>query len=177
MVPFDVFDLVVRQNGADPVEKEIALDGQGHVQHHQLASEDLVLAAQRPVRVRAEDVAVRVDHFRLEPDSEFHALRADMPDERGKAVGVFSRVHLPVRKCPRIVVPAAEPAIIQHEPFGSETGGTGCDLLQLRQVVVEIDRFPAIEMNRTGTDWIREMHNPVPEVTLKRDRTTVDSVI
>ena len=73
-----------------------------------------------------------------------------MVDQRAEPVGVFPRIDLPVGQRTGVVVAGAEPAVVEHETLGAKGGGLGGDVLEHRQLVVEIDRFPAIVMHRAA---------------------------
>ncbi len=131
VVPFDVVDVVLRQDRGHAVVDEVADLGQGHVQGLLLAAQGLILGPERPVGMGAVDVAVRVDHLGLEPDAEGHALGLHMVDQRTEAIGIFARVDCPVRQAAGVVVAVAEPAVVEDEAFRAQFGGAGGNVLQI----------------------------------------------
>ena len=97
-----------------------------------------------------------------------------MVDQWPQAVGVLASIHVPIRQGLGVVIAIAEPAVIQNEPFGPQIGRNGGDLFQFIQLVVEIDCFPAIVMDRarnpsSGNDLI-------PRLPLETDRCAVETV-
>jgi hypothetical protein len=106
-VPLDERDVVIAQQRVEVIEHVCVRTGMGDVQHQLLATEHRVVAGrrQRPLRVRAEQVAVRVDHLRLDPDPELHPERADVVDQRGETRRVHLGRHRPVTE-PTMVVAA-----------------------------------------------------------------------
>jgi len=74
-VPFDVGDVIVGQQPVDPVDDVLLYLRFRHVQNELVAA--LRARARRemddPVRMLAVELAVRVDHLRLDPESEVHA--------------------------------------------------------------------------------------------------------
>src|SRR5947208_3164693 len=76
VVPLDELDrAMVAQQRAQLIEDERANVAPGEVQDQLVAAIDRLTAfgVVRPVGVRAEEVAVGVDHFGLDPDAEAHA--------------------------------------------------------------------------------------------------------
>ena len=102
---------------------------------------------QAPVRVGAVEVAVRAHHLRLHPEAEVHAEAAHGVDERCEPLREALGVGLPVAEAARVVAPAAEPAVVEHEAFDAEGGGVAGEPLQRREVLPETDRFPGVEMH------------------------------
>ena len=174
MVPLDVVDVVPAEDVGHPVEEVVAHLRQAHVQHQLLAAHDLIVRAKYPVGMRPEEIGVAVDHLGFEPEAEGHAQAPDMLDQRGQPIRIFARIHGPITQRARVIVARAEPAVIQHEALRAKVGGTAGDLFQFLGIVVEINRFPTVVVNRARPIGVREFHDPVPQMPLERDRAAVD---
>ena len=144
MVPFDVVDVVSRQDRIYAFKEKIADLWQGHVECFLIAPKRLVIGAQRPIGVEAVTLAVGVDHLGFEPDAKAHAKPLDMVDQGTQSVGVFAGVDLPIGERARVIVALAKPAVVKDKTLRADGGGAGCDVLEYGQRVVEIHRFPAI---------------------------------
>ena len=82
MIPFQVANIIGLKQGGDAVIK-IGDDLLAReVEHHLLASKQLVFRPQDPIGMGAKEVAVRVHHFRLNPKTELHAQRCDVINQR-----------------------------------------------------------------------------------------------
>ena len=128
MVPLHVVDGVLREHRVDPVEEVVDDLGTRQV-------EDLLVAVQQrrprlagrqdPLRVRAEEVGVRVDHLRLEPEPELHAQPSHVLDERVQPVGPHLLVDHPVAEAGGVVAAVVEPAVVEHEPLHAHARARG----------------------------------------------------
>ena len=73
MIPFQVANVIGLKQGGDAVIK-IGDDLHAReVEHHLLASKQLVFRPQDPIGMGAKEVAVEVHHFWLNPKTELHA--------------------------------------------------------------------------------------------------------
>ena len=89
VIPLDVVDGAGIQNLRNLRNNVIAYGRVGKVEHQLVAPHGGCLARrlQRPVWVRAVQAAVRVYHFRLEPQAEHHAHAMDAAREFRKPPG------------------------------------------------------------------------------------------
>ena len=71
----DPFEQVIAHLGAGEVERQLVARSNGFGTVH----------PQHPIGIRAAYFAIGIDHFRLEPQAELHAQRADMISERLEA--------------------------------------------------------------------------------------------
>ena len=105
--------------------------------------------------MRAEQVGIRVDHLRFEPQAELHAFSVHVIGERLEALRPV-RPHilryLPVAEPGCGVSAGAEPAVIHHEPFDTGIPGLIGQSLQRVVVMVEIHGLPRVENHRTRLD-------------------------
>src|SRR5699024_1947991 len=106
-------------------------------------------------RVGARDVGVLVDHFRFEPQPEFHPESGDVVDQGCEPLRPDVGRDHPVAQPRGVIAPGAEPAVVEHEPFHAERGGAVGQVRQSRQVVVEVDRLPHIQSDgAAGVDVV-----------------------
>src|SRR6185437_6566459 len=102
-----------------------------------------------PVWMLAIQVAVLVDHLRLDPQTEVHAERMHAVDQRLQPMREFVRVRIPVAQTGMVVLPRAEPAIVHDEPLNADGRGL---LRQLRLAFFrdpKLRRFPRVVQYRT----------------------------
>ena len=97
-VPLDVGNAEIAHERVDPLEQVIANLGPGQVERQLVAGIDWrgALDTEHPVGMRAVEVAVGIDHLRLEPQSEFHAQAADMVRKRLETIGIDLFRDVPV---------------------------------------------------------------------------------
>ena len=95
------------------------------------------------------EVAVGVDHLRLDPDAELHAQGAHVLDQRCEAVGVGIGRHPPVTEAGAVVAAAAEPAVVEDEALDADRRGALGEAAQRVEVVVEVHRLPRVEHDRS----------------------------
>ena len=120
------------------------------VKHELMAAEGhrSVRRAQHPVGMRTIEVAVLRDHLRLEPEAEFQPA----PVRRGRdaldaALELFP-VDRPVAERGIVVVPMAEPAVVEHEELEPEIRRARSERVHLLVVEVEIRRLPVVDEDR-----------------------------
>ena len=153
-VPLDVSDRGAVEHRADAFDEMVA-----HVVAAQVEDE-LVPAAARlpsghaddPVRVGTEQVGVRVDHLRLEPQPEHHPEAGDVLGQRPQSVRERGRIDDPVAESAPVVgagaAPGPEPSVIHDEQFAAEPGRAAGHRAQGALVDVEEHRLPRVELDR-----------------------------
>ena len=99
--------------------------------------------------MRAIEVAVGVDHFGFEPQAEFHAKPSHMVDQWTKSIGIDIPRNRPVTQTRTVMAAATEPAIIQNKALHADLRCAGGKLLQFFDIMVEIDGFPSVIVDRT----------------------------
>ena len=69
-----------------------------HIEHQLVARRQQRPAGylQNPVRMRTKQVAIRIDHFRFDPQTEFHAEACHMRCKRCQAIRIFLLVGPPI---------------------------------------------------------------------------------
>jgi len=151
VVPLEVADLVLVEQRDERRPQVVVAVGVGEVEH-------LLLAARRrhparhledPVRMGASHIRVEVDHLRLDPQAELHAVAAHAVDERMQTLRVHIRRDPPVSQSPGLVAPGTEPAVVEDEALGADLCAEVDEPDELYDVVVEVGRLPAVE--RDGT--------------------------
>ena len=96
MIPFQVANVISIKQGGD-ADIKIGDDLLAReVEHHLLASKQLVFRPQDPIGMGAKEFAVGVHHFRLNPKTELHAQRCDVINQRIQTVGIFTPINLPI---------------------------------------------------------------------------------
>ena len=149
-VPLQVVDPIGRQQRVETFEEILRHCRLGQVEDVLAPAGDLFVAGrgEDPVGMGAREVRVQADHFRLDPKAEAHAERLDVIDQRLQALRIDPWIDGPVAEPGAAVVARAEPAVVEHEALGAKVGRARGKVLQDLQVVVEIDRLPAVVVHR-----------------------------
>ena len=103
--------------------------------------------AQHPLWVLAVHVAINVHHFGFDPNTELHAQRANVRNQRRKTLRIHVFGNHPITKAGSIVSTCAKPTIIQNKALDTTLAGGFGQRAQLLRVVVEIHGFPRVERN------------------------------
>ena len=162
MVPLEVGHADLGDQGVEPLEQVRRGLRVGHVEH-QLAPPQPrrpVRGHEQPVRVLADQVGVGVDHLRLDPQPELHAQGPHPVGQRPQPLGPHLRVDVPVPQPRAVVTAPEEPAVVEDEPLHADPGGPLDQGREPVQVVVEVDRLPAVQHERARTP---RMVRPGPE--------------
>ena len=156
-IPLDIGDRAGIQQRRQLPPDALAHIGAGEIerilvaQRQRFAPRDL----QRPVRVGAVEVAVRVDGFRLHPEAERKAKVVDLAAQTVDPLGQLGRVGHPVAQAACVVVAALEPAVVQHEQVATGRFGRGGQAQQFGLVKIEIAGFPAVEQDGARRGHVR----------------------
>ena len=121
---------------------------------------------QHPVRVRAVQIGIRVNHLRLNPDTKLHAELFNVIDHRLKAVRVFFLVQIPVAQRGVVVVAAFEPAVVNDKALHAQRCGLVGHAHDVVRIVVEVDPLPGVEMHRARFIF-READNVIAQVAVE----------
>ena len=107
MVPFDVVDGVARQYRAHCVEHIVAGIRIGKVENQlvPLQFRQPRSGLHDPFRMPSEQVRIRIDHLRFEPQSELHALGMHESDQLVEAFGPYIPVDPPIAESGGIRAP------------------------------------------------------------------------
>ena len=116
-VPFQIADRVCVQQAAQHVERESLNLRLSEIEQILVSLRQRFAAVQpmNPIRVRAVQIAVRVDRFRLDPQPEIHAQRVHMVDQLLQTVRKLLRVDRPVAQPRPVGMARAKPAVVHHE--------------------------------------------------------------
>ena len=109
-----------------------------------------VRRGKHPVRMRAVQIAVDRDHFRLDPDAKLHAERIDAPAKLRQAAFDFFFVDIPVAKAAGVAVAFTKPAVVKNKQFDAKRGRMLRDLQELFVVIVEVGGLPAVQQHRAS---------------------------
>ena len=151
VIPLEEGDVVVGGQSVEKLEHVFLDVGVREVEQHLVAS----LGAgppwevHRPVRMRAIQVAIGVDHFRFHPEPELHAEAIDLLNQTAQAVRKFVLVHSPIAEACMIAVAGAKPAVVHDETFDTNLGSLFGERLLPRFINFELGCFPGVIQNRT----------------------------
>ena len=130
----------------------------GEVEHELVAGEDgfVAVGRQRPVRVGAIEVAVGVDHLRLDPDAELHAETGDVIDQGAEARG-WASARRPNRRVPTCRRAVTRTSRRRGRSVRCRPRRHGRRARCKRvEVVVEVDRLPGVDEHRAwrASGWV-----------------------
>lgn len=132
LVPFEVADVVLPQQGVDPIVDVLPgfrVDEVHDVLVPPLEREPAALlvgrnrGANNPLGMGARDVRIKVDHLRFHPQPELHAAGRHRLDERCQPLGPHRFIHVPVAQPGMVITAATEPAVVQHKAFHAQISG------------------------------------------------------
>ena len=104
----------------------------------------------------AVQVAVRVDHLRLDPQAEAHAERGAPPPPAGAARAGTDPGWAPVAEPGAVASRGAEPAVVHDEQLDAEAGGQLGQCQLVRLVDVEPGRLPGVVEHRARLVRVRQ---------------------
>jgi len=108
-----------------------------------------IAGGHHPVGVRPRGVGVEVDHLGLEPQAELHAEFFDLVDQGVQAVGPDVLGDPPVAQSGEVVAAGTEPAVVEDVALDADCRGLLGQLDQRLEAVVEVDRLPHVDRDRT----------------------------
>ncbi|CCY15754.1 uncharacterized protein BN773_01696 [Prevotella sp. CAG:755] len=154
-VPLQQGDLgVTRHQLVDDAEDVVLHLGVRQVEH-ELVAIVIGLAVgivNGPVRVFLEQLALRVDHLRLDPYPETYAGLAGCLDKGGHAAGQFGARGLPVAQSGTVVgagVFVAEPSVVEQEEVDAQVLGLLHQPGQPLLVEVEARALPVVQQGES----------------------------
>ncbi len=101
-----------------------------------------------PLRMLPEKFRISADHFRLDPQTEFHAKLFDLSGKARDPFRQFCPIREPVAKRRRIVVPSFIPSVIEHEQFDPEVFCLLCHFEDRFFIEIHIGSFPVVDQDR-----------------------------
>ena len=141
----------------------------GHIQHQLIPSPHrrTLRNLNCPVRMCPIEVAVLGDHLRLEPDAEPHAHRLDLLHQIVQSAGELFLIDKPVPQSGAVVVPLAEPAVVQHQHIHAEACSFFGNVQDLFRIEAEIGGFPVVDQHRTFCQLILAAADVFPNCPMK----------
>ena len=167
VVPFDVVDAEFADelvHGAVDVRVRVRIGEVDNLLGAPLHRQTVGGGLQHPVGVGAEHVGIRVDHFRLEPQTELHALAVHVVGERLEGlVSVRPDVlgDLPIAQTGSVVTACAKPTVIHDEAFHTAFHGLVGERGQSIVIMVEVNGLPRVEDDRARLGRDAVVHEPV----------------
>ena len=100
--------------------------------------------------MRAVEVRIGVDHFRLYPKTELQPSLVAAVGNGFKTARQLFLVYEPVAETGTVAVASAEPAVVKHEGVDAESLDAVDGLKQTVTVKLEVHALPTVEHQRTG---------------------------
>ena len=91
---------------------------------------------------------IRGNHFRLHPDTEFHAKFIHFIYQIVQSARQFLFIHKPVPKTCTVIVAVSKPAIIHNQHFNSVLRGKFCNIQKFFSIEIKVGCFPVVNQNR-----------------------------
>ncbi len=178
-VPLHVGDVIVCQQLRKHLEQVVHHFGIGHVQHQLIppAYRTATRGLQHPVRMCAVEIAVFIDHLRLDPDPEIQTCGIDFLNERLQGSLEFLFVDLPVPQSGIVGIPAPEPAVVQHQQVDVHVRRLPGNVQDRFPVKVEIRCLPGVDQHRTGPVFEPGRYQPLADQAVKTPRQCAQSFI
>ncbi|MNP52867.1 hypothetical protein D3C76_1472880 [compost metagenome] len=105
---------------------------------------------QAPIGMGLVQLAYGRDHFRLEPKAELQAKLFYPAGQIIQPLRQLIGVHNPVSQRGGIVIPLAEPAVVQHHQLNAQLLGGFGDGDNLVGIEIEVGGFPVVNQHRAG---------------------------
>ena len=175
-IPLDVINGMIRQQARQALGQIVDHFQSGQIQHQLVAAHRRFAARQRkgPIRMRAIEIRVLIDHLRLNPNAKAHIHRMHAGNQIIERSAQLFLVHHPVTKA-RVVIlhAAAEPAIVQHHHVHAKPRSLPGDGLNLVAVEIEIRRFPVVDQHGPRRKGILAAHHMMTNKVMiaARERT------
>ena len=98
--------------------------------------------------MRAVKLGILADHLGFHPETDLETHAVNFPQQCVEAVGQLAQVGDPVTETAPVVVPMAEPSVVDHQHVHAKLLRLAGKAEQLVLVEVKIHGFPAVEQ-----DW------------------------
>ena len=145
-IPLDIFHISLIQNCTNLIVNAIYYFFSGEIEHELMSG--TVRTASRdyksPVRMLTVELAVLVDHLRLDPDTEFQSHAVDVLDQFSKRTSKFFFVYFPVSKSSQVAVTVTEPAVVHYEHLDAELRRLRRQFEKRLSCKIKIRSFPAV---------------------------------
>jgi hypothetical protein len=100
-----------------------------------------------------------------------------MVDQRMQSFRIFSFVRPPVAERRPVIATAMKPAVVQYEAFHANCCACAGQRLQVGQIMIEVHRFPGIQMDRPRCHGaIRPPGQVLPDIAMEIMRQPVQSI-
>ena len=93
-------------------------------------------------------VGIRGNHFRLEPDTEFHSHLIYFFYQICKPALNFFLIYLPITKGSVVVTAIAKPAVVHDKHFNAKSRSFSGNVQQFLRVKIKIGSLPVVDENR-----------------------------
>ncbi len=180
-IPLHILDISLVQNLADLFKNRIHNLFSGKIQHKLVPRTDRIPPRDphRPVRMPLEQCAVLIDRLRLDPDPELHSKIIDPLDQALQRFSKLFLIGIPVSQAAVVIIPLAEPSVVQHQHLDSQLRGLSCKLIDRLSVKVKIGCLPAVHQDRTDRVPVfpaAEMRPEAPVQILRQPGQSVSAV-
>src|SRR6266700_4007892 len=174
-IPFHVGNAGNTQYALEHGPLEILNGGTGEIQRElvTLQFEFALRLADYPVRMLLEQFAFRINHLRLNPDTELQSFFHSGRGQRFEAIGETLSVWFPITQAGFVVdarVFVAKPSIVQEELFDSQLLGGFEKSSNAVEIKIEASGLPIVEQHRPGCMALPEAKLPCPGVQLAAHR-------
>ena len=168
VIPFEIGNRKRGEERVDRLEQMIANLGAGHVEDQLIAA----VTEARPSIASAQSGCVRyrslsgliISGSTQRPNSMLWSITWS---PKGQDARIFPRVDLPVAKPGAVVVAAAEPAVVEDEPLDAHPRRAARQRHQRRLVLIEVEAFPAVEVDRPRPHRPARPIHPLPDGSME----------
>ena len=149
-VPFNIINRYAVEGFLKRLFKVIKNGGVSQVKHILASGKAArsVFTGNAPVGVGAVKVAIGVNHFRLNPNTELHTRRLNLVNKNGKAIGELFGICEPIAKAGSVMVTGAEPTVVHNKHIHAVFYAFVCKVDKLLLVNIEIAGLPSVKNNR-----------------------------
>ena len=132
---------------------------------------------QHPIGMLAVKIRVRIDHFRLDPQTKIHSERVNLVDQWFQAMRKLRGIDVPVAQPGMVVFALSKPAVVHHESIHTDGGG----LLSERHLTGFIDfefrGLPGVVDHGTGSGGRRVWQNLCKLKVMQQSRSASQTMV
>ena len=173
-IPLNIIKLrIVGEEGIHNVENEVLHLWIAHVEHQLSATTSLhwltVGGCNDIFWVLLVEFALRISHFRLNPNTKFDVVLLGCIDESLNAMRQLACINRPVSERVGVVVAMvfhAKPSIVHHKEFSTHAADVVHHLVHALFVDVEIDTFPTVQQDWTQFGAMSNLVGASPTVEM-----------
>ena len=123
-IPFHVGNRIGRKKPIYFVEEIGANGGFSEVENQLMAAHHrrIPLIGQNPLGVRPKEIGIGADHFRFEPQAEFHVEGSDVVNDWPEPVRPDGCINPPIAEAAMVVATTMKPTIVNDESFDADLG-------------------------------------------------------